>query len=332
MARPGWRSFLPALPAAVLVMAVAAWWSRGLLQQQWIPHLFRWIMLVSLLALPVLTCPWVIRSSRATTSGKRKLSMVLVAGGIAVGSLVTNGVLESLYFWTDSGGRRFLFPPSLPPSLQTLVERYGDKHEAIFRDPEVFEEAALEDATFQVVSLTLVHFLTFALGLESLMVASSFLIYVPRSPRSHPPPPPPPPTSNLVFISYASEDQESAFAVCEALERTSIRCWIAPRDIPRGDPYAAAILNAIEGSRVFILLLSAAANRSQHLPREVEIALGRGLPIITLRIEDVEPSGSLQYYLAALQWMDAFPDLSDHFVMLIEEVQRRVSAKEPAKR
>lgn len=36
-----------------------------------------------------------------------------------------------------------------------------------------------------------------------------------------------------VFISHASEDKPVAIAVCEALERACISCWIA-RDIPGG--------------------------------------------------------------------------------------------------
>ena len=36
------------------------------------------------------------------------------------------------------------------------------------------------------------------------------------------------------FISYASADSSTANAVCSALEREGVKCWIAPRDVPLG--------------------------------------------------------------------------------------------------
>ena len=50
-----------------------------------------------------------------------------------------------------------------------------------------------------------------------------------------------------VFISYASPNKAAADAVCAGLERRSIRCWIAPRDIVPGLPWAESIIDAIEG-------------------------------------------------------------------------------------
>ena len=44
-----------------------------------------------------------------------------------------------------------------------------------------------------------------------------------------------------VFISYSSQDKAVADAVCATLERGKIRCWVAPRDVPAGKPYAATI-------------------------------------------------------------------------------------------
>ena len=48
-----------------------------------------------------------------------------------------------------------------------------------------------------------------------------------------------------VFISHATEDRTVANAVCDALERHEINCWIAPRNILPGTDYATAIVSAI---------------------------------------------------------------------------------------
>jgi len=58
------------------------------------------------------------------------------------------------------------------------------------------------------------------------------------------------------FISYASEDRAVANKVCSTLEGAGLTCWIAPRDIPPSQDYGGAISEAIEKSRVVILLVS----------------------------------------------------------------------------
>jgi len=37
-----------------------------------------------------------------------------------------------------------------------------------------------------------------------------------------------------VFVSYAHADAARAGAICDALERDGLRCWIAPRAVPAG--------------------------------------------------------------------------------------------------
>src|SRR5262245_12011709 len=85
-----------------------------------------------------------------------------------------------------------------------------------------------------------------------------------------------------VFISYSSEDKAVADAVCTTLEGKKIRCWIAPRDVLPGTPYAEALHEALQGSSTLVLVLSAHANSSQHVMREVESAVDRGIPILPL--------------------------------------------------
>lgn len=126
-----------------------------------------------------------------------------------------------------------------------------------------------------------------------------------------------------VFISYSSQDKIVADAVCAALEHRRIRCWIAPRDILPGVPYGESLAEALEASRILLLLLSKGANASTHVMREVEAAVGRGIAILPLRIEDVLPSKSLGYYLKAIHWLDALtPPFEKHLQTLADSVQR----------
>ncbi|MGB6538939.1 MAG: TIR domain-containing protein [Xanthobacteraceae bacterium] len=125
-----------------------------------------------------------------------------------------------------------------------------------------------------------------------------------------------------VFISYSSHDKPVAAAACSALEAAEIRCWIAPRDVSLGDNYGAAIVEAIESAKIFVLIFSGNANTSPQISREVERAVSKGLTIIPVRIEDVAPSRNLEYFISSPHWLDAFPPPRDkYFAKLVEAVR-----------
>ena len=115
--------------------------------------------------------------------------------------------------------------------------------------------------------------------------------------------------SHDVFISYSSDDKVIAFAICEALEKGGVKCWIAPRDILGN--YGAAIIKAIKNSKLMVLVLSSHANQSEHVHREVERAADKGLTIYPFRLEDVLPSEDLELFISSEQWFDAFPSPDD---------------------
>lgn len=138
-----------------------------------------------------------------------------------------------------------------------------------------------------------------------------------------------------VFISYSSKDKPAADAACAVLESKGIRCWIAPRDITPGADWGESIIDAIHSSRAFLLIFSGNANTSQQIKREVERAVNRGLAIIPMRIENVLPAKSLEYFLSTPHWLDAFtPPLQQHLDYLsdvIRAVLDGAKAPEPRK-
>ena len=110
-----------------------------------------------------------------------------------------------------------------------------------------------------------------------------------------------------VFISYASPDLDSAITARDDLETDGVECWMAPRDVPPGADFAEVIPAAIAEATVVVLFLSAAANASDNVRREAHLALRHKLPILPVRLEDVQPEGALGFMLADAQWIDAFP-------------------------
>jgi hypothetical protein len=110
-----------------------------------------------------------------------------------------------------------------------------------------------------------------------------------------------------VFVSYSQPDRNAAFALVQRLEARGIKVWIAPRDISPAADWAAEIIDAISAARLVVLVFSGSSNDSGQVRREVERAVHKRLPILPFRIEDVLPSKSLEYFLSAQHWMDAFP-------------------------
>ena len=133
-----------------------------------------------------------------------------------------------------------------------------------------------------------------------------------------------------VFISYASGDKAVADAVCATLESHDIRCWIAPRDVLPGLHYGEAIIDAIHECRIMVLVFSSKANLSGHIPKEIERAVSQGSTIMPLRIEDVLPAKSLDYFIGGVHWLDALtPPLEAHLKRLAANVQTLLARNAP---
>lgn len=110
-----------------------------------------------------------------------------------------------------------------------------------------------------------------------------------------------------IFVSYSQPDREAAFTLVQRLEARSIKVWIAPRDVSPAADWAAEIIDAISSARLMVLVFSGNSNDSDQVRREVERAVHKQLAILPFRIENVLPSRSLEYFLSAQHWMDAFP-------------------------
>src|SRR4029077_19763972 len=110
------------------------------------------------------------------------------------------------------------------------------------------------------------------------------------------------------------------------LESAGIRCWIAPRDIETGSDWTRGVMQGIAKCRIFVLVLTAHANDSEHVGRELANAFSLGLAVLPIRIERVTLRDQLAYFLAPVQWFDASnPPLQKHLPMLTEQVVRLLS-------
>jgi TIR domain len=104
------------------------------------------------------------------------------------------------------------------------------------------------------------------------------------------------------FISHSSRDKIAADTCCAMLEKAGVRCWIAPRDVKPGSEYGSSIVDGIDQSRLMVLIFSSSANDSHQIRREIERAVSKSKPIIPVRIEEVTPTKSMEYFLLQQRW------------------------------
>ena len=132
-----------------------------------------------------------------------------------------------------------------------------------------------------------------------------------------------------VFISFSTEDQKSAEGVCGFLERNGIRCFVSYRDIPKGANWPSSIYNAVKQSKMMVAVFSENFNKSPHTGREITLASNFNIPILTFRIVPDEPTDEKGFFLANLNWIDAFPEPEKYFGSLLDNVNKIIGSGQP---
>ena len=127
-----------------------------------------------------------------------------------------------------------------------------------------------------------------------------------------------------VFISYSSKNQKVVEAMCAYLEQHKVRCFVAYRDIPKGVVWAKAIVEALDESKMMVVVFSEEFNLSDQVDREIELASEDKKPILTFRISNTMFKGAKKYYLKNINWIDAFPNPENLFDTLLDNVAKLI--------
>lgn len=128
-----------------------------------------------------------------------------------------------------------------------------------------------------------------------------------------------------VFISYDTKDKAIADAACAALEASGIRCWIAPRDVRKGEDKVYATTRAIKGSQLTVLIFTKSSNQSRQIAKELTVAVNAENIIVPFKIDNILPSGLMEYYLSDTHWLDAMnPPTERHIRNLVDTVKKNL--------
>ena len=109
-----------------------------------------------------------------------------------------------------------------------------------------------------------------------------------------------------IFVSYSSADMAFADELVRQLEAAGNRIWYAPRNVRPGTDYSEQIQAAIEQAGAFVIIVSNAANESDFVRAETEMAFSRRRPIFPVRCGAVAPAPGLALFLQLRHWTDAF--------------------------
>ena len=144
--------------------------------------------------------------------------------------------------------------------------------------------------------------------------------------------------AGAVFLSYASEDAESARRVCEALREAGIEVWFDQSELRGGDAWDASIRKKIKECALFVPFVSAHANaRSEGYFRlEWKLAVDRShlmaddqaflLPVVI--DQTLEPTARVPDRFRERQWSRLSDDKS--IAKFVERVRNMLSENNAA--
>jgi TolB-like protein/Tfp pilus assembly protein PilF len=104
-----------------------------------------------------------------------------------------------------------------------------------------------------------------------------------------------------IFISYSRRDSEQALSLAERLRASGMTVWIDQHGIEVATSWSKEIVDAIESSKVFVILLSRSSLASANVVKELSIASEAGRSVVPVDLEAVTIPSEFKYQLAGLQ-------------------------------
>src|SRR5579884_2993551 len=112
-----------------------------------------------------------------------------------------------------------------------------------------------------------------------------------------------------IFISYSSKDREQAEQLAERLTSAGHSCWIDRQGITGAEQWATEIVEGIKACSTFAVLLSERSVASEHVLRELSLAIEKRKRVLPIDLEAVVLPSSFEYPLAGLTRV-AFSDFA----------------------
>jgi WD40 repeat protein len=110
-----------------------------------------------------------------------------------------------------------------------------------------------------------------------------------------------------IFISYRRADEAWARLLHSQLRREGVEAWYDALVEP-GEDWRISTAQALEASRLFVLLFSENAAQSSDIAKELAAAVLERKLIVPVRLQNIAPKGAFLYELASRNWVNAYED------------------------
>ena len=90
-----------------------------------------------------------------------------------------------------------------------------------------------------------------------------------------------------IFVSYAHKDSAAVFRLVEQLNERGYRIWY-DEGIEPGSEWPEYIANHLLGAEMVLSVLTPSAVNSVNCRREINFALSKNKPVLTIYMEDIE--------------------------------------------
>ena len=103
----------------------------------------------------------------------------------------------------------------------------------------------------------------------------------------------------MIFISHSSRNHALAHGIADRLQGMRYAHFLDLADLHGGDRWEPRLHEALNQAQALVLCATPAAVESTWVRKEVEMAIGRGIPVIPCALERCE-----ERWHPELQWID----------------------------
>ena len=130
-----------------------------------------------------------------------------------------------------------------------------------------------------------------------------------------------------VFISYSRDDKDRVLDLTAKLRAAGVPLWIDQSGIDGATLWGEQIVNALEGAKVLLLMVSGSAVHSHNVAKEVTLVSERKGNILPVHLEPTAIPPSLKYPLAGIQHIEYFNGDPDQNLKAILRSLERAGVK-----
>jgi hypothetical protein len=135
-----------------------------------------------------------------------------------------------------------------------------------------------------------------------------------------------------IFLSYSRRDSDRILPLVEKLRQAGFQVWIDQGGIDGAVLWAKEITDAIRNTKAFILVASSTSFASDHVTREISLAMEEKKPILPVYLEPVEMPSAIRYSLAGIQHIELYSgDRNEKLAAVVRSLEKLgIAGRKPA--